>query len=146
MIYNKVFNVNNQTAQPGTIQNIKCRFHHHKASKNIANFYACYDLMEVTTLSNLVALAIKVSGLNFDATVAHLNEEAFNNIIEGVYNTIDLLNKWETRADIDGEGHDNDDDEESDENEDSEALNDCENTNAVDTESEEDEVLNFHLG
>ena len=32
MIYNKLYNINNQTAQPGTLQNIKHRFNHNKAS------------------------------------------------------------------------------------------------------------------
>ena len=33
MIYNQLYNLPNQTAQPGTLQNIKNRFHHNKVTK-----------------------------------------------------------------------------------------------------------------
>ena len=43
MIFNKLYNLTNQTAQPGTLQNIKSRFHHNKvgekATQNIGNLY-----------------------------------------------------------------------------------------------------------
>ena len=96
MIYNKLFNLANQTSQPGTIQNIKHRFHHNKASKNIANFYACWDLMEVTTLSNLVALALEVSGLDYEANDAtnKVTEAEFNKLVDDIFTKIENLKKW----------------------------------------------------
>ena len=94
LIYNKLYNLPNQTALPGTLQNIKNRFHHHKASKDITNFYACWDLMEVTTLSNLVALASEVSGLGLDTEDANITENAFKQIVSEVYARIDGLGKW----------------------------------------------------
>ena len=106
--------------------------------------------MEVTTLSNLVALAVTVSGLQLNATDAHLTEEAFDDIIEEVFNAIDLLSKWEARTEMNEEGRDNDSTEESDDNEDSETQEaNTEVTShqgADNTECEEDEVLSFHLG
>ena len=35
MIFNKLYNLKNQTAQPGTVENIKHRFHHNKVSSGI---------------------------------------------------------------------------------------------------------------
>ena len=151
MIYFKLFNLPNQTAQAGTVQNIKHRYHHHKASKNISDFYACYDLMEITTLSNLMALAAKISGLNFEASDAYLTEDAFNEVVNDIYDKIDILSKWETSG---GEGDEHDDvDDESDDDESAESQEDEPNNETressdkeADTENEEDELLSFYSG
>ena len=163
MIYNKLYNLSNQTAQPGTLQNIKARFHHHKvhilyhrifystaiqASKNISNFYACYDLMEITTLSNLVALAIEVSQLSYEATDAHLTKDAFENIVDAIFDKIDLLKKWESRPS--GEGDTESDDEtdmEGYESQDEGGNEDrVDNFEAAAENEEDDELLGFYLG
>ena len=94
MIYNKLYNLPNQTSQPGTLENIKARFHHHKASKNIANFYACWDLMEITTLSNLLALAMEISGLDFADDATNVNETDFNKLVDDIFDTISTLQRW----------------------------------------------------
>ena len=150
MIYFKLFNLSNQTAQPGTVQNIKHRFHHNKASKNISNFYACYDLMEITTLSNLIALAIEVSGLNFEATDAHLSAEAFNDVVAALFDKIDRLSKWDTREIEEGTENeadfdDSDDDEDDDRNEYEDGRN-ADMTDEANSNTDEDELLNYHLG
>ena len=88
-----------------------------QASKNIANFYACWDLMEITTLSNLMgrfylvnqhivqtcftALATQTSGLSFTAEDAKLSQEAFNQIVEDIFAKIDMLQKWNRQQKID---------------------------------------------
>ena len=151
MIYFKLFNLTNQTAQAGTVQNIKHRFHHHKASKSISDFYACYDLMEITTLSNLMALAAEISGLNFEGTDAYLTEDAFNEVVDAIFDKIDILSKWETSG---GEGDEHDDvDDESDDDESAESQEDEPDNDTsdrsdknADAENEEDELLSFYLG
>ena len=50
--------------------------------------------MEITTLSNLVSLAIEVSGLGFEANDAKLSEEEFNQVVTEIFNKIDMLQKW----------------------------------------------------
>ena len=151
MIFFKLFNLTNQTAQAGTVQNIKHRFHHHKAAKSISDFYACYDLMEITTLSNLMALAAEISGLNFEDTDAYLTEDAFNEVVDAIFDKIDILSKWETSG---GEGDEHDDvDDESDDDESAESQEDEPDNDTsdrsdknADAENEEDELLSFYLG
>ena len=65
-----------------------------QASKNVANFFACWDLMEITTLSNLMALASDTTGISFDAGDAKLSGEEFYEIIREIYDKIDMLKKW----------------------------------------------------
>ena len=66
-----------------------------QASKNIANFYACYDLMEITTKSNLVALATELSGLSFDGHDAHISEDTFIATVKDIFDKVTILGKWE---------------------------------------------------
>ena len=111
LIYNKLYNLSSQTSEPGTLQNIKARFHHHKvnrllkflificfiskkASKDISNFYASWDLMEVTTLSNLVALAMHISGLDFNDDAVNYTEADLYTLVDAIYNKIDMHQKW----------------------------------------------------
>ena len=65
-----------------------------QASKNIANFYACWDLMEITTLSNLVALTVEISGLDYHGATANFSEAEFNTLVEEIFNKISNLGKW----------------------------------------------------
>jgi hypothetical protein len=65
-----------------------------QASKNIANFYACWDLMEITTLSNLISLALELSGLHYNAVNANFTETDFNHLIDKIFDQIDMLQKW----------------------------------------------------
>ena len=111
--------------------------------------------MEVTTLSNLVALAVHVSGLDIEATEARFNEEAFNNLINTVFNSMDTLRKWEDGGDEDNMDESDDDeecfyylsdDDEGCETEDGITVNANNITNEGSNTSETDEVLNFHLG
>ena len=107
--------------------------------------------MEVTTVSNLVALAVNLSGLNIEATEARFDEEAFNNLIATVFLSIDALSKWEDDEDEDtmDESYDDEcfyylsDDDEACETEDGDAFN---RTNEGSDTSKTDEVLGFHLG
>ena len=69
-----------------------------QASKNISSYYACHDLMEIVTLSNLVALAVEISGLNFEGDDAHLTETAFTEVVKGIFDRINLLGKWEKKG------------------------------------------------
>ena len=125
-----------------------------QVSKNISNFYACYDLMEVTTVSNLVALAVNLSGLNIEATEARFDEEAFNNLIDTVFLSIDTLNKWEDDEDEDTMDESDDDecfyylsdDDEACETEDGDTGAAYNRTNEGSDTSKTDEVLDFHLG
>ena len=50
--------------------------------------------MEITTLSNLMALASDTSGISFDAGDAKLSGEEFYEIIREIYDKIDMLKKW----------------------------------------------------
>ena len=92
MIYNSQFNLSNQTVQPGTLQNIKSRFHHHKASKDVSDFYASWDLMEVTTISNVVALAAEIGADQVGS--ANFTPEAFKLIVMKLFDKINLFSKW----------------------------------------------------
>ena len=65
-----------------------------KASKNVSNFYATWDLMEICTLINLVALSCEVSGHSLDEDDAKLTKDDFTNLVDKIYETIDLLKKW----------------------------------------------------
>ena len=92
MIYNSQFNLSNQTVQPGTLQNIKSRFHHNKASKDVSDFYASWDLMEVTTISNVVALAAEIGADQVGS--ANFTPEAFKLIVMKLFDKINLFSKW----------------------------------------------------
>ena len=50
--------------------------------------------MEITTLSNLMSLASDVSGHSFDAQDAKLSEDTFTQVVEDVFDKIDMLHKW----------------------------------------------------
>ena len=80
------------------MQVLLTRIYNIKASKNIANFYACWDLMEVTTLSNLLALAIEISGLDYEDDAATINETDFNKLVDDIFNTISTLQKWSMKG------------------------------------------------
>ena len=48
----------------------------------------------MVTLSNLVSLASKVSSVEFSATDAMFSEEQFANLVQDIFNKINLLQKW----------------------------------------------------
>ena len=98
MIFNKLFNLPNQTTQPGTVQNITSRFHHNKASKNVANFFACWDVMEVCTVSNLVALAMEISGLPYREDTTEFTEAHFHHLVDTIFDNINNFQKWNRKG------------------------------------------------
>ena len=106
--------------------------------------------MEITTLSNLVALAIEVSQLSYEATDAHLTKDAFDDIVDAIFDKIDLLKKWESRpcGEVDTESDDETDMEgceSQDEGENEDIVDSCEVEAAAENE-EDDELLGFYLG
>ena len=100
IIHNKNFNLPHQTTQPGTMSNIQSRFHHHKASKDVANFYASWDLLEICSLSNLVALAQQISGISVQAKDTSLSEMQFRDIVDSIFLQIDMFSKWRKDGNI----------------------------------------------
>ena len=54
--------------------------------------------MEICTLSNLLALAEEVSGLQSDAENASLSKEKFHAIVKDIFNQIDLFSKWKRKG------------------------------------------------
>ena len=99
-------------------------------------------------MSNLVSLAIKISGLNLEASDAHLSQEQFSEIVTEIFDKITLLGKWERRNGESGE--ESEDEEECDQEEDeddTEKEHESGDSSTEDGESdEEDEVLNYYLG
>ena len=65
-----------------------------QASKNIANFYACWDLMEITTLANLMALASEVTALSFETDSVTITETTFKEIVSEIFSKIEMLHRW----------------------------------------------------
>ena len=117
-----------------------------KASKNISDFYACFDLMEITTLGNLVAIAIETSGFTLEGNDAHLSEEAFTGLVKDIFDKISVLGKWDRMDEDDSDDETEDEDEESD-NEEEEGSGPREEGNAgIDGDNDEDEVLSFYYG
>ena len=53
--------------------------------------------MEVTTLSNLVALALEISGLEYDATT-DITEAEFNQMVDTIFDSLDMHQKWKTNG------------------------------------------------
>ena len=69
--------------------------------------------MEITTLSNLVSLAIEITGFNLEAADANLNEETFNLTIKEIFNKISILEKWQREDDLVEDEESEDEEEES---------------------------------
>ena len=61
-----------------------------QASKDVSDFYASWDLMEVTTIAQVVALA----GESLEGVDAGLTATAFENIVQQIFNKISLFSKW----------------------------------------------------
>ena len=95
IIYNKRFNISHQVDCPGTLQNVKCSFGHNKASKDVSNYHASFDLAEVTTCINLISLVCHLTGLGYDAPVNRCSQQEFKAITDRVLHEIDLFSKWE---------------------------------------------------
>ena len=108
--------------------------------------------MEITTLGNLVALAIKISGLSLEGNEAHLSYEAFTGLVKEIFDKINLLSKWERDEGGENENPEDEFEEESDDEGESEVTGrePTEELNPGNAEEEhendEDEVLNFHYG
>ena len=97
--------------------------------------------MEITTLSNLVSLAIKVSGLGLDTNDAHISKTQFTEIVE-----ISNLDKWNRHEDYDSKNETKE--EVSDQEDDVGASEDTGESDNEDTnnDNDEDEVSNFYHG
>ena len=65
-----------------------------QASKDVSNFYASWDLLEICTLSNLVALAQKASGLSIRSKESNLSEKRFREIVNSIFKQIDMFSRW----------------------------------------------------
>ena len=50
--------------------------------------------MEVTTLSNLVALGLEISGLEYDADTVDITEADFNQLVDTIFDSLDMHQKW----------------------------------------------------
>ena len=50
--------------------------------------------MEITTLSNLVSLALELSGLHYNTVNTNFSETDFNHLIDKIFDQIDMLQKW----------------------------------------------------
>ena len=102
--------------------------------------------MEITTLSNLVSLAIQVSGLGLDTNDAHISKTQFTEIVETIFDKISNLDKWNRHEDYDSE---NETEEEiSDQEDDVGASEDTGESDNEDTnnDNDEDEVSNLYHG
>ena len=63
-----------------------------QASKDVSDFYATWDLMEVTTISNVVALAVEIGADQVGS--ANFTPEAFKLIVMKLFDKINLFSKW----------------------------------------------------
>ena len=72
-----------------------------QASKDVSHFYAAWDLMEVTTLINLLSVVTDLSGKNLGEADVNYSSGEFFNLIDKVFNFFDGLKKWEDYAKID---------------------------------------------
>ena len=52
-------------------------------------------MLEICTLSNLVALAVTSSGISFAAKDAFLSEDKFKEIVNLIFQQINMFSKWE---------------------------------------------------
>ena len=50
--------------------------------------------MEVTTVSNLIAFAMVLSGLTFDVEDSTMTEEEFSTLIDELYNQLNGFANW----------------------------------------------------
>ena len=67
-----------------------------QASKDVKNFYPSWDLMEVCTEANLLAYSEIISGMPIDAEIAKLTEEAFNLIVDKLFDLLNNFSQWKT--------------------------------------------------
>ena len=65
-----------------------------QASKDVSNYYASWDLMELSTLSNLVALAEEICCNNAQNLNADLTEEQFKQLVLDIFKELDLFSRW----------------------------------------------------
>ena len=73
----------------------------------MSNFYATYDLMEICTLINLVALASEMSNSSIDSDDLKLSCDEFSALVNKLYRTVDLLKKWSKCANDDDDDDEN---------------------------------------
>ena len=50
--------------------------------------------MEITTLSNLIALTSQLSGIDYSSADAKFSEEAFTQLVKTIFMKINVLQKW----------------------------------------------------
>ena len=60
----------------------------------MTNFYASWDLAEVTTIINLITLVCSQSGLNMVNEDAGYSRQQFEQLVSNVFRAVDLLDKW----------------------------------------------------
>ena len=65
-----------------------------QASKDVANFYASWDLMEICTLSNIVALAEEISLKSRLPPSSPLSKCQFEDLVLNIYKEIEMFSKW----------------------------------------------------
>ena len=78
----------------GTLQNVRSSYQHNKASEDVKDFYASWNLMEVTTLINLIALVNKLTGLEIDSEDKDFHEDEFFKVVEDVFKELSCFTKW----------------------------------------------------
>ena len=100
IIFNKRFNIPHQVDCPGTLQNVKYSFGHNKASKDVTNYHASFDLAEVTTSINLISLVCHVTGLGFNDPARRCSQQEFQAVVDRVLHEIDLFSKWKEDSEM----------------------------------------------
>ena len=58
------------------------------------NFYASWDLAEVTTIINLTSLVCSQSGLNMKSDDAGYSRQQFEELVSKALRAVDILDKW----------------------------------------------------
>ena len=94
LIYNEKYDLSYQLTMAGTLQNVKASYHHNKASKDVQNFHASWDLMEVTTQINLLALVNKITGIEMDSDDKQFQEKEFFTVVEEIFKELFCFSKW----------------------------------------------------
>ena len=70
-----------------------------QASKDVSHFYASWDLMETTTLINLIRLVEIISGKELESEALSLSAEEFHKLVDRVYKFLDPFSNWAPAVD-----------------------------------------------
>ena len=115
---------------------------------NVENFYATWNLVEVCTLTNLMALASELGNICFDDQTVDFSEDEFFTLVETIYEKVSLLRKWdpseqEEHSDIPTDNLSDSEDDSATEF----GLTSQKDRRAPDVDNwTEDGMMNFHLG